>query len=135
MIQNNMIMVITAMTLRSLQGFIRTLSTIPCLSLIFILEPEQRIKFLGYHDAALMIGDGLGPIVGSILYKLFGFIYLFIILGCFHFTYVPLMMLAMPKNIDSDSEDAKNLIKSDSALSTDSEISIYKLLSDRLIIL
>ena len=130
-----MIMVITAMILRSLQGFIRTLSTIPCLSLIVILEPEQRIKYLGYHDAALMIGDGLGPIVGSILYKLFGFVYLFIILGCFHFIYVPLMILAMPKNIDSDSEDAKNLIKSDGALSTDSEISIYKLLSDRLIIL
>ena len=130
-----MIMVITAMILRSLQGFTRTISAIPCRSLIVILEPEQRIKHLGYLDAALTIGDGLGPIVGSVLYKFFGFVYLFIILGCFHFIYVPLMILAMPENIDSDSEDTNALVKSNNISSTDSEISIYKLLSNRLIIL
>ena len=128
-------MVITAMILRSLQGVTRTISAIPCRSLIVILEPEQRIKHLGYLDAALTIGDGLGPIVGSVLYEFFGFEYLFIILGCFHFIYLPLMILAMPKNIDSESQDTKQLVKGNNINSTGPEISIFQLLSKRLIIL
>ena len=128
-------MVIVAIILRSLQGFARTISAIPCLSLIVMLEPEKRTKYIGYHDVAVNIGDSLGPVVGSILYKLFGFIYMFMILGGFHFIYIPLMVLAMPKNIDSQEQEATSLVKNNNKNSTDSEISIYKLLSNRLIIL
>ena len=123
------------MILRSLQGFIRTISVIPCKSLIVILEPGQTIKYLGYFDVATTLGNGLGPIIGSVLYKLFGFVYLFMILGCSSFIFIPLMILAMPKNIDSDSEDTKQFVKRKDISSTGSEISIYKLLSNRLIIL
>ena len=100
-----------------------------------MLEHEQRTKFIGYHNAALTIGSGLRPVIGSVLYKFYGFVYMFMILGCFHFIYVPLMMLEMSKNIDLETEDTKDLIKSNSINSAGSEISIYKLLSNRLIIL
>ena len=123
------------MIVRALQGFTRTISAIPCRSLVVILEPEQIVKYMGYLEAALTLGDGIGPIIGSFLYKTFGFVYLFMILGFFHFIYIPLMVLAMPKNIDSQEQEATILVKNNNINSTDSGISIYKLLSNRLIIL
>ena len=86
------------------------------------------------------IGVGAGPILGSILYRLVGFIYLFLIFGLFHLVYIPLMALVMPKDMDSDNTDTKNLVKdvdkekSDGAQAV-SDISLCKLLSNPLIIM
>ena len=135
LIQDNMMMVIVAMIVRALQGFTRTISAIPCRSLIVILEPEQIVKYMGYLEAALTLGDGIGPIIGSFLYKTFGFVYLFMILGFFHFIYIPLMALVMPKDIDSENEEIKSLVKNSDISSIESEISMCKLLSNKLVIL
>ena len=97
--------------------------------------PYILCSFFGYHDVAVSIGDSLGPVVGSILYKFFGFIYMFMILGGFHFIYIPLMALVMPKDIDSENEEVKSLVKNSDISSTKSEISMCKLLSNKLVIL
>ena len=82
---------------------------------------------MGLIDAAITIGDGLGPIIGSVLYQLVGFVYMFIIIGCIIFVFFPLMVLVMPQNIDSDDE-RKSLVTNRESASTDSEISICKLI-------
>ena len=117
-------MVIVAIILRSLQGFTRTISAVPCRSLLIILEPDQKIKYMGYLEAALTFGDGLGPVIGSFLYKLIGFVYLFMILGLFHFIYVPLMAFAMPKNIDLENEDVKSVASTSDVNLAEPEISM-----------
>ena len=132
-IKDNTVMVIVAMVLRAIQGFSRQLTSVICSSLLIILEPEQRIRYMGFNDAAKSIGDCLGPIIGSVLYELVGFLYLFIILGCFHFIYIPLLILYMSKNIDS--EETTNLLNSNEEVSTESEIGFCKLISYRLIFL
>ena len=133
-IEDNTMMVMVAMILRSSQGFTRTLTSIPCRSRLAILEPSDKVRYMGYIDAANAIGEGMGPIIGSVLYNLVGFVYMFVILGCFHFIYIPLMIYFMPNNIDSDQEVA-NLIKSSHIASESSDVSIFKLITNRLIIL
>ena len=133
LIKDNTIMVTVAMILRASQGFTRALTLIPCRSLLAIIEPRDKIRYMGLLEAASAVGEGMGPIIGSFLYKLVGFVFMFVILGCFHFIYIPLMMYFMPNNIDSDQE-ATTLIKSNTAVSEDSKISFFKLITNRLII-
>ena len=65
--------------------------------------------YLGLMEGAMSIGIGLGPILGSVLYELVGFVYLFVIIGAFHFAYIPVMMLVKPPDIDSDDQSAQIL--------------------------
>ena len=132
-IKDNRIMVSVAMILRAAQGLIIVLSSIPCRSLLAIIEPREKIRYAGYYDAALAIGESLGPVIGSVLYKLVGFLYIFVIIGCSIFIYIPLMMLCMPKNIDSDQE-VTTLIKSSHIASESADISIFKLITNQLIV-
>ena len=135
LIKSNTVMIIVTMILRAAKGFSRTLAAIPLAVLVTKLESEQKIKYMGYLEAVYSIGDALGPIIGSILYKLVGFVCMFMIMGWFHFLYVPLMMLYMPDNIDYESEDMNNLVNSNQESSAGSRFSLYKLISNRLIIL
>ena len=81
------------------------------------------------------MGDVVGPVVGVILYQLVGFVYLFMIAGWSHFIYVPLVCFLMPNNVDSEDADDRSLIKNKQERSSGSEISLFKLLTDRIIIL
>ena len=89
--------------------------------------------YLGLMEGAMSIGIGLGPILGSVLYELVGFVYLFVIIGAFHFAYIPVMMLVKPPDIDSDDQSAQSLVKNQSSLQQEQEISMSKLLSNRLV--
>ena len=60
---------------------------------------------------------------------------MFMIMGWLHYLYVPLLMSFMPSDIDTDSEDTKNLVNSNDKTSTDSNFSVFKLVTDRLIML
>ena len=135
LIESNTILVIVSMILRALQGFTRVISAIPSRSLLAILEPDEKMKYMGFLEGALTVGDGLGPILGSVLYELVGFIYMFMIMGLFHFIYIPFMMLAMPRNIDYDGQDTVSLARDNEVIPGESKISVFKLLSNRLIIL
>ena len=125
---------------RSLQGFARTLLGVPSMSLIAILEPEERIRYVGYLEASINIGIGVGPVLGSLLFELVGFIYLFLIFGLLHLFYIPLMVLVMPENVDSDSPDTKSLVKDSENIQsegtrTSSDISLMKILTNPSIII
>ena len=108
-IEDNMIMIGTGIVLRAGQGFFRMWTAVPCWSIIAILQPEDNEMYLGLMEGAMSIGIGLGPILGSVLYELVGFVYLFVIIGAFHFAYIPVMMLVKPPDIDSDDQSAQIL--------------------------
>ena len=59
---------------------------------------------MGLFEGAISIGCAVGPIVGSVLYQLLGFMYVFLIPGLAQLIYIPLMILVMPPNIDSSEE-------------------------------
>ena len=100
-IQSNYLMVAVAMAWRSIQGFGRMFTVVPWVSILAILQPEQRLKYMGLFEGAISIGCAVGPIVGSVLYQLLGFMYVFLIPGLAQLIYIPLMILVMPPNIDS----------------------------------
>ena len=109
-------------------------SAIPSRSILTILEPDQKIKYMGLLDAIITIGDGLGPIIGSVLYQLVGFVYMFLIIGILILIFFPLMMLTMPHNIDSNKE-TEILVSSRENISSNSEISIFRLFNNKMIFL
>ena len=109
-------------------------SAIPSRSILTILEPGQKIKYMGLLDAIITIGDGLGPIIGSVLYQLVGFVYMFLIIGILILIYFPLMVLTMSHNIDSDQE-TESIVISRENISSDSKISIFRLFSNKMIFL
>lgn len=93
---------------------------------------------MGFIEALTRIGIGIGPVIGSVLYKYFGFIHLFLIYGLTHIIYIPLMILVSPDNIDSDSTDTKSLVKDkdqESSTQVNSDISLFKILSNPLTII
>ena len=95
------------------------------MSLLNILEPEDRLKYMGYNEVLHKVGIGLGPVLGSILYELVGFIYMFMIFGLYHLIYIPLAACAMPKDIDSEVEENKILIQNmENSSQPDSEITL-----------
>ena len=109
----------------------------PSRSIVTILHPEDRVRYMGYFQGAMNVGVAIGPIVGSVLYKLVGFTYLFIILGLIHFCYVPIMILFMPENIDSNDQATNRLNNTESNLNIEEtpRISMGKLLSNRIVLI
>ena len=82
------------------------------------------------------LGTCIGPVVGIVLYKLFGFVYMFVIIGLFHLIFLPLMFIFMPRDIDTDNEETAELIQTErSDIEQIPKISIYTLIFDPLIFL
>ena len=46
-----------------------------------LATPENKEKWLGYYQAMWGIGAMVGPLIGSVLYKLFGYEYTFYVYG------------------------------------------------------
>ena len=46
-----------------------------------LATPESKEKWLGYYQAMWGIGAMIGPLIGSVLYKLFGYEYTFYVYG------------------------------------------------------
>ena len=133
-IEDNTMMIIVTLFLRASQGFFRLLVQVPSLSIVAILHPDDRYKYIGIMESLMSFGSGSGPIIGAILYIIFGYFYMFIILGLSFFIYLPLMIIYHPTNIDDENEQESSLNQiHDSNSGTTSEISILKLLSYSLI--
>ena len=85
-------------------------------------------------EAVLTFGGSSGPVVGSVLYAFFGYLGMFVIMGCFFLVLFPFMIFTQPPNLN-DTEDTQRLNSSDSALPDENvkEISYYNLLSDHVV--
>ena len=53
--------------------------------MIALVFSENREKYLGYGEAAAGFGLMLGPVIGSIINEVFGFMMTFLFLGIFCF--------------------------------------------------
>ena len=103
--------------------------------MLFLLFPDEKLKYAGLMESAMNIGTAIGPVIGSVLYDLVGYFYMFIIIGVSFSIYLPILLLLMPPDLNSDQEDAQSLIDNErsSNLETEQKISLFALLSDHLI--
>ena len=71
-IENNTHLIIVAMILRAAQGWFKSFITVTGYSMIVILHPDEKIKYLSISEIISGFGYSFGPIFGAILYSLFG---------------------------------------------------------------
>ena len=136
-VQNDTLMILIAIVLRFCQGFFRSFIQIPAASILIIINHEQKVQYLGYYECMLNFGNSIGPIVGSILYSLVGYLYMFMIIGSLFVLFIPLLKITMPSGVD-DNQDTSDLIQNHQESSNENnfeEISYFKILSDPIIVL
>ena len=112
---------------------------IPSISMLVIVNPREKIKYLGYFEFILCFGSAIGPVVGLILYSFFGYFYMFLIVGLSFLIFFPLMKATLPDGINESDDSASNLINNpnngSNASEESQEISYFQLFSDPVIFL
>ena len=85
----------------------------------------------------LNIGSAIGPAVGSMLYGLVGFQYMFMIIGSLFLIFIPLLKLTMPEGIDDNDEATLELVQNESLRTNTNieKVSHSKLFLDPVILL
>ena len=77
--------------------------------MIIILNPNEKVRFIGLIEGASGFGSIGGPILGSILYSFFGFLNMFLLVGFLHLIFIPLLKYKMPAHIDQNDDSILNL--------------------------
>ena len=137
-VQNDTLMILIAIMLSFCQGFFRSFIQIPAASILIIINHEQKVQYLGYYECMLNFGNSIGPAVGSILYSLVGYLYMFIIIGSLFVLFIPLLKITMPFGIDDDDENTSDLIQDHQESSNGKNFKViryFKILTDPIIIL
>ena len=68
--------------------------------MIALVFNENREKYLGYGEAAAGFGLMLGPVIGSIINEVFGFMMTFLFLGIFCFGSLVLSWIMIPNYLN-----------------------------------
>ena len=133
-IENNTHLIIVAMILRAAQGWFKSFITVTGYSMIVILHPDEKIKYLSISEIISGFGYSFGPIFGAILYSLFGYFIMFLVLGLSLLVLILIIIAVMPPNIDSIGSSVKlNDGNSQSNFEAIEKISYKGLLSDYVI--
>ena len=98
-IEDNTTMIIVAMLLRAVQGFFKSFSSVTVYSMLVILNPNEKIKYISIWEVVSGFGYSFGPIVGSILYSIFGYFTMFLVLGLTLFAFVFILKAFMPLDL------------------------------------
>ena len=112
-IENNDRMVAALITLRFIHGFFRTFILVPSFSIVVIIHPQQKYRHSANIQCLSNFGSAIGPVIGSVLYKIFGYFYMFVIFGISFMIFIPLMMIFEPANINDDQDDEEPLNQSE----------------------
>ena len=135
-IEDNVTMVIFAVFCRMLEGFFKCCIQITSVSILMIINSNEKIKYSAMFETFVSLGSILGPVIGSVLYYLVGYFLMFLIVGIMVLAFLIPMMLTMPSNInDNDESVISEDLDNDSTYQIESNISYYKLLSDPFILL
>ena len=127
-------MIAIAMFLRLMQGLFKNFVNVTFFSILVIIHPDEKIKYIGIYEGASNIGSDLGPVVGSILYSFFGYFTMFLIIGLCFFLFTLMIKLTMPSNIDdTDCEVKLNDGSSQSNTQLETQISYCGLFSDHIV--
>ena len=65
-----------------------------------ILHPDEKIKFASLFESLLSLGGALGPVVGSVLYYLFGYFLMFAVVSLLFLVFIIPLIITMPSNIN-----------------------------------
>ena len=105
----------------------------PSFSIIVITNPVKRVMYLGIMECVLSLGTAIGPVVGSILYSIFGYFYMFCFIGLLFLVITPAMMLSKPLNIDDEEETDTLVHNVDPVDEFEKKLTYYDILSDHTI--
>ena len=77
--------------------------------MLIITHPEEKEIYVAYFESVYGFGIGIGPVVGSLLYNINGFLFTFAVLSSCFIILVPFFIFAMPSNINKDSIEVEGL--------------------------
>ena len=133
-IEDNIKMIIVAMVLRAMQGCFKNFTSVARYTLIAILHPNEKIKYLQISESVFAFGISFGPVIGSVLYSLFGYFTMFLILGLVLILLIIILKLFMPSNInDIDNTERLNDDNVQSDVASEQKINYCSLISDHVI--
>lgn len=90
-------MIITAsIILRIIQGCAASLMKIMGYSIVLIVYPDEKIKYLGIMESGMGVGMATGPLIGSGLYKLTKFTPTFLLIGGIIYLFTIAMYIFTP---------------------------------------
>ena len=79
--------------------------------MLIITHPEEKEIYVAYFESVFGIGIGLGPVIGSLLFNMYGFLFTFAVLGFCFVILVPFFIFVMPSNINQDSIEVERLVQ------------------------
>ena len=130
LIENNNLMIIVAILWRLSQGFFKNLVLVPSFSIIVITNPAKKVMYLGIMEWVLSLGTAIGPVIGSALYSIFGYFYMFWFIGLLFLIITPAMMLSKPINIDDEEETISFVSNVEADDESEQRITYCHILSD-----
>ena len=79
--------------------------------MIIITHPDQKEVYVAYFESIFGIGVSCGPVVGSLLFNLYGFLFTFAAISLSFIALVPLFILVMPSNINEENIETQDLVQ------------------------
>ena len=83
---------------------------IPAASILIILNYDRKMEYVGYYQWIISVGNSIGPLVGSILYSLVGYLFMFLIIGSLFLIFLPLIKLTMPAELNEENDSTANFV-------------------------
>ena len=133
LIEDNRLMITATIICRLWQGFFKIFIQVTGLSIIIIIHPEDREKYIALFESAFGLGIGLGPVIGSVLYNLYGYFFVCLVISVLLLTLLVFLKICMPMHINDDDDERKSLVKNQhSSIEHIEHINYCGLLSDRI---
>ena len=79
--------------------------------MIIITHPDQKEVYVAYFESIFGIGVSCGPVVGAILFNIYGFLFTFAVISLSFIVLIPLFILVMPSNINEENIETQNLVR------------------------
>ena len=81
-ITNNKMMVMYEILTRAMQGMFKTSIQTSSFAMLIITNSQEKMKYIGLAECNIGLGSAIGPLIGAIVCSFFGFIWMFIVVGC-----------------------------------------------------
>ena len=99
-IENKNIYIAVAMLSRFLQGTSSAIISATMYSICANFYPSRTQRLIGYMNAAEGLGSSIGPAVGSVLYIIGGYKFMFLTIGCIFIVFGLFIKVIFKSDID-----------------------------------
>ena len=103
---------------------------------MIITHPNKKQQYLSILESVIGLGLVIGPIIGSVIYKTFGYFITFLLFSSLFVFCIILLKYTMPTNIDDYQQETEKLnANQDLEIENTQSISYLRLISDPIILL